>query len=58
MIIVRTPAKINLIPANIIIEAVSDESILKRLYPILIIGKALPHKKQHTVAISHTTKTF
>lgn len=48
--ITRAPANRNLVPANRIMEGVSEVDISKIPYPILIAGVALPHKKQQSIA--------
>ena len=50
-----TPASENLIPANKICDIESAASTPKIRYPILMLGNALPHSKQQTIAKAQTT---
>ena len=54
-IMVRIPAKKNLVPAKRIWDITSDDSIPNKAYPILIHGNALPHNRQQRMASRNTT---
>jgi len=54
----NNPARANLIPANLIMLQVSEESIPQSLYPILIHGNALPQRKQHRRAPVKVRRLF
>ena len=57
-IIASIPARKNLIPAKRIWDMLSLAPISKSSYPIFMLGNALPHSKQHTIAKRHTTTLF
>jgi hypothetical protein len=53
-----TPASTNLAPESMRRDGVSDASILKSSYAILIAGEALPHRTQQKTAESTTTGIY
>jgi len=56
--IANIPARKNLIPAKRIWDMLSPEPISNNLYPILMLGNALPHSRQQSIAKPHTTILF
>lgn len=54
----NTPARVKRTPAKRICVLTSSEPICKRPYPILMHGKALPHKAQLMIAKTATTHGF
>ena len=53
--IVITPARKNLAPASMILEAVSSWEIPKSSYAVLMAGDALPHNTQQKSAVRNVT---
>ena len=56
--ITRMPARKKRIPAKRIIRQVSSDAMFHREYPILIPGKALPHKKEQSITPRNVAISF
>lgn len=57
-IITSTPASVKRTPAKSIWDQVSSGPMENNSYPILMDGKALPHRKQQSSASRHTVPVF